>query len=119
MVIYIFFFFQAEDGIRDIGVTGVQTCALPICTHTLLLTSSTTFAVNPHLRPDLPYRLAQFRPITQVMRARLVLFFDPPPSVPSLTDLVEDVKPQLHGISSTPSLRGWLADRMSAGDGKR
>src|SRR3712207_7262557 len=26
------FFFQAEDGIRDIGVTGVQTCALPIWT---------------------------------------------------------------------------------------
>src|SRR3712207_517599 len=26
----IFFFFQAEDGIRDIGVAGVQTCALPI-----------------------------------------------------------------------------------------
>src|SRR3712207_8460768 len=24
------YFFQAEDGIRDIGVTGVQTCALPI-----------------------------------------------------------------------------------------
>src|SRR3712207_7006950 len=28
--IVFFFFFQAEDGIRDIGVTGVQTCALPI-----------------------------------------------------------------------------------------
>src|SRR3712207_8103240 len=27
---YFFFFFQAEGGIRDIGVTGVQTCALPI-----------------------------------------------------------------------------------------
>src|SRR5271163_5078936 len=26
-----FFFFQAEDGIRDLIVTGVQTCALPIC----------------------------------------------------------------------------------------
>ena len=26
----VIFFFQAEDGIRDIGVTGVQTCALPI-----------------------------------------------------------------------------------------
>src|SRR3989449_5902127 len=25
-----FFFFQAEDGIRDVAVTGVQTCALPI-----------------------------------------------------------------------------------------
>src|SRR5256884_7149805 len=28
---YSFFFFQAEDGIRDVAVTGVQTCALPIC----------------------------------------------------------------------------------------
>src|SRR3712207_8961646 len=32
---FVFFFFQAEDGIRDIGVTGVQTCALPICRRTL------------------------------------------------------------------------------------
>src|SRR5687768_18447247 len=29
---YFFFFFQAEDGIRDVAVTGVQTCALPIYT---------------------------------------------------------------------------------------
>src|SRR3712207_8817512 len=29
-------FFQAEDGIRDIGVTGVQTCALPISRTTVL-----------------------------------------------------------------------------------
>src|SRR5437660_2629458 len=29
--IFFFFFFQAEDGIRDGHVTGVQTCALPIC----------------------------------------------------------------------------------------
>src|SRR2546430_12196930 len=27
---FIFFFFQAEDGIRDLTVAGVQTCALPI-----------------------------------------------------------------------------------------
>src|SRR5438128_6004892 len=32
-----FFFFQAEDGIRDATVTGVQTCALPI---------SSTFALD-------------------------------------------------------------------------
>src|SRR3712207_7908387 len=32
-----FFFFQAEDGIRDIGVTGVQTCALPILDREVLL----------------------------------------------------------------------------------
>src|SRR2546422_4876377 len=30
-----FFFFQAEDGIRDVAVTGVQTCALPICQNRL------------------------------------------------------------------------------------
>src|SRR5262249_59365996 len=30
VVLVIFFFFQAEDGIRDWSVTGVQTCALPI-----------------------------------------------------------------------------------------
>src|SRR5256886_7557622 len=30
-----FFFFQAEDGIRDLTVTGVQTCALPIWMRTL------------------------------------------------------------------------------------
>src|SRR2546426_11013096 len=30
MLVFFFFFFQAEDGIRDYKVTGVQTCALPI-----------------------------------------------------------------------------------------
>src|SRR5256885_5301647 len=30
MIFFLFFFFQAEDGIRDYKVTGVQTCALPI-----------------------------------------------------------------------------------------
>src|SRR2546422_3521050 len=29
-LMHYFFFFQAEDGIRDVAVTGVQTCALPI-----------------------------------------------------------------------------------------
>src|SRR5687768_17965790 len=28
--LFVCFFFQAEDGIRDVAVTGVQTCALPI-----------------------------------------------------------------------------------------
>src|SRR2546429_2354083 len=31
VLLFMFFFFQAEDGIRDVAVTGVQTCALPIC----------------------------------------------------------------------------------------
>src|SRR5260370_21401870 len=37
---YFFFFFQAEDGIRDSSVTGVQTCALPISP---AVTPGTTF----------------------------------------------------------------------------
>src|SRR5438445_1212996 len=41
----VFFFFQAADGIRDIGVTGVQTCALPIsargCTPTAIVRTGT------------------------------------------------------------------------------
>src|SRR2546430_14955440 len=36
----LFFFFQAEDGIRDLTVTGVQTCALPIKSLNSILASS-------------------------------------------------------------------------------
>ena len=32
-IMWLFFFFQAEDGIRDSPVTGVQTCALPISSY--------------------------------------------------------------------------------------
>src|SRR5256885_5208985 len=41
MLLVFFFFFQAEDGIRDYKVTGVQTCALPILTITAKLGSVT------------------------------------------------------------------------------
>src|SRR5437868_12153626 len=53
------FFFQAEDGIRDRNVTGVQTCALPIYTAfspvTRLIALAAVFtrlllAVSPHFR---------------------------------------------------------------------
>src|SRR5256886_13440282 len=38
----VFFFFQAEDGIRDLTVTGVQTCALPILGRWRSATGSST-----------------------------------------------------------------------------
>src|SRR5215217_2229121 len=45
-----FFFFQAEDGIRDIGVTGVQTCALPILSlETSLAGRGAVIALNGEL----------------------------------------------------------------------
>src|SRR5277367_1040450 len=34
------FFFHAEDGIRSRDVTGVQTCALPICSQSLIIVNS-------------------------------------------------------------------------------
>src|SRR5207302_2302455 len=41
----VFFFFQAEDGIRDFHVTGVQTCALPISALASSLLVSAALAV--------------------------------------------------------------------------
>src|SRR2546426_12661630 len=43
-----FFFFQAEDGIRDYKVTGVQTCALPICRVPLMGRVSTRRPSSTH-----------------------------------------------------------------------
>src|SRR2546430_7379764 len=43
----LFLFFQAEDGIRDLTVTGVQTCALPI----LIKTGTVLVHYYPTLRP--------------------------------------------------------------------
>src|SRR5690349_24661392 len=52
MLVLFFFFFQAEDGIRDLYVTGVQTCALPI------------WARRPSSRPT------RSSPVTTPMRSR-------------------------------------------------
>src|SRR5256886_5075846 len=47
----IFFFFQAEDGIRDLTVTGVQTCALPI--FNLTTGGAPTMSIEERLEPAL------------------------------------------------------------------
>src|SRR2546427_5103500 len=44
---FFFFFFQAEDGIRDLTVTGVQTCALPIWASTCRTASARTAGCWP------------------------------------------------------------------------
>src|SRR5258707_9514578 len=64
----IFFFFQAEDGIRDIGVTGVQTCALPISVFQPVYTVATgklhgfeclsRFDLEPRRPPDQWFKAA-------------------------------------------------------------
>src|SRR5699024_11942771 len=53
ILLFCFFFFQAEDGIRDRNVTGVQTCALPIssrchwCRHVLTINEQVPNGVVP------------------------------------------------------------------------
>src|SRR3989442_8709328 len=72
----LFFFFQAEDGIRDADVTGVQTCALPICiSETGVRTVETCVLVfgsdwplsapEPFLRADFPLNLPHINPHRQ------------------------------------------------------
>src|SRR5256885_8567999 len=52
-VLFCFFFFQAEDGIRDYKVTGVQTCALPIWfRYALTVSGGPVFAQRP--KPPAP-----------------------------------------------------------------
>src|SRR2546429_3171626 len=53
-LVFIFFFFQAEDGIRDVAVTGVQTCALPIFDSSKRSGSMPAEPPRVALRPNLP-----------------------------------------------------------------
>src|SRR5438309_3159146 len=46
MLFVFFFFFQAEDGIRDGTVTGVQTCALPICCRGAFRSASAAYGLH-------------------------------------------------------------------------
>src|SRR6266852_2551471 len=62
------FFFQAEDGIRDATVTGVQTCALPICAAAVRGMERATGARGGLVRPSAP-RTAQF--FSEAARGRL------------------------------------------------
>src|SRR5687768_18208167 len=59
MMSYVVFFFQAEDGIRDVAVTGVQTCALPISLDVLQAVSTLpadfqgkSFAADVQVHPN-------------------------------------------------------------------
>src|SRR5256885_2204283 len=58
---YFFFFFQAEDGIRDYKVTGVQTCALPISQVSAIQGTSSGAMIAPVLVPALKIPAARAR----------------------------------------------------------
>src|SRR5437867_6571150 len=53
VAVFIFFFFQAEDGIRDRTVTGVQTCALPISSY--MISSMIRSSMERKARAPVPF----------------------------------------------------------------
>src|SRR2546430_7627391 len=59
-----FFFFQAEDGIRDLTVTGVQTCALPISFEIALPAGYEVDDLPPPVNAD--YSFASYHSKTEV-----------------------------------------------------
>src|SRR2546429_8451342 len=60
------FFFQAEDGIRDVAVTGVQTCALPILRNCASIVRTgpgmKSFALRTEDGRAIPYQILDRRP---------------------------------------------------------
>ncbi|MFC7555845.1 Bug family tripartite tricarboxylate transporter substrate binding protein [Pseudoroseomonas wenyumeiae] len=77
--------------------------------YTFLLTSSTTFAVTPHLFEKLPYRLERFKPITLLMRAQLALYCNPKLPIRTVAELVDYAKKQPHPVTFTTTNRGAVA----------
>src|SRR5260370_2914972 len=61
---FLFFFFQAEDGIRDSSVTGVQTCALPISKY------RGKSAASPAPAPSVEHQMQEERPTVEETASR-------------------------------------------------
>src|SRR2546422_7154381 len=65
------FFFQAEDGIRDVAVTGVQTCALPILERATSRRLGVSARAQHPAHSDTPKRRDVARSIRAASRAPL------------------------------------------------
>src|SRR5579862_10001045 len=70
MKLSFFFFFQAEDGIRDGTVTGVQTCALPICLCCLAWKPAAVAWMAPGRRRQLSLSRSEERRVGKECRSR-------------------------------------------------
>src|SRR6266478_2049612 len=82
MFFVFFFFFQAEDGIRDLTVTGVQTCALPICEKPAPVPPAKGRArkQTPPPAPDQPQKLTNpdrlLYPKDRITKADVAAYYD-------------------------------------------
>src|SRR5437868_12900347 len=66
------FFFQAEDGIRDRNVTGVQTCALPICTSQKIALNTLSSAIMVRLNKVYGNLMVDLQPTNAKLLRRAV-----------------------------------------------
>src|SRR3989442_2437799 len=104
-----FFFFQAEDGIRDADVTGVQTCALPISKEDLEQGDIYPFAaLSAGLCRDRKYRKYGVEHFAHIAHRELKLFWaaalfgaQPPLS----TEIVEYLRAALESKERSQELR--------------
>src|SRR5690606_39836139 len=94
-----FFFFQAEDGILDFHVTGVQTCALPICSRR----SSRSSVVTSALKRRSPSTVS-------ARRYELVLLLTTPGDVGSAEESAKQHEPErIEGTAAAAFLRACAA----------
>src|SRR2546429_4447150 len=89
------FFFQAEDGIRDVAVTGVQTCALPI--------SPVVSQNTRHVRRSKLYLAAS----TPLIWQRSTVFLSPPARMMALPGFRMACWYTSLSYSYTPDFRHW------------
>src|SRR5260370_42632278 len=116
----LFFFFQAEDGIRDSSVTGVQTCALPICgtptaSGTCVITFTAQNGVTPNGLQNFTLTVNQAPAITSANAASfqvgaagtfsVITCGCPPPSITAIGPLPAGV-PFLNNGNGTGTLSG-------------
>src|SRR5699024_11935804 len=77
-IVYFVFFFQAEDGIRDRNVTGVQTCALPIFTSNIQQTEHGNYlAIEPQVQEKIIKNIAKEVEKASLQNEQLVVLCSP------------------------------------------
>src|SRR5256885_7224767 len=122
------FVFQAEDGIRDYKVTGVQTCALPISSSatrsmTFILSASdadrltasrTARSAHSALRPRICARLRMYAEASFTC-LRVIVLEAPPPSPFPVLPPFPSVLPSSSPPPGAPMATGVAAPRLVAG----
>ena len=93
--ILLFFIFQAEDGIRDVAVTGVQTCALPIYSTTKGISALVLAALVADLETGYETRVAEIWPEFAAKGKEAVTIGELVSHQAGLPGFVDEIDPEL------------------------